>query len=142
MDFDTGKKILKLCGKISMVLGAIYIVLFILTVLESTVLELSQIGFIEADTAAESESVKFISGILACIIGSVSLMGGLLAQRAAEDLSAVKLSWIFSIIGTVTALIVGIATIVLNNGGSIISAVGVLAVNIAIFVITNDFRKY
>lgn len=89
--------------------------------------------------AGVSGGLVFVSGGAMLVLGAFSLTSGILSRRAAKGPSKAQPAFVFAIIGTVLAapnLILAI-----TGGGSPVSAIVSLSINVLLVMAANTLRK-
>ncbi len=89
--------------------------------------------------AGVSGGLVFVVGGAMLVLGAFSLASGIVSRRAANDPSKAQPAFIFAIIGTVLAapnLILAI-----TGGGSPVSAIVSLGINVLLVMAANTLRK-
>ncbi|MBR5407267.1 MAG: hypothetical protein IKX95_05010 [Lachnospiraceae bacterium] len=136
MNFETSRKILKIAGILSIIGGAIGLLVGILAVAGGGILA----GYGEGDDQT-SGAIVLIAGVVLLISGIVSLIEGICSTRAAKDTSKIMPAWIFAIIGLIFNGLSFIMNVVQSGFSSALSGIASIAFSVLIFLAANTIKK-
>ncbi len=138
MSVQTSKSILKVLGIIDIVMGVLVLLFSALTfagggLLASGVVPMDQVE------AGVSGSLVFVAGGAMLLMGAFSLVEGILSRRAANDPSKAQPAFVCAIISLVLASVNLISAIA--GGGSPVSAITSVVINVLLVMAANTLRK-
>ena len=138
MSVDTSKTMLKIFGIVNMILGVMILIFSAMTLAGGGLLASGVVPMDQAEAGVSGALVSGVGGAM-LVLGAFSFASGILSRRAANDPSKAQPAFVFAIIGTVLAapnLILAI-----TGGGSPVSAIVSLGINVLLVLAANTLRK-
>ena len=138
MTVQTSKSILKVFGIIDIVLGVLVLLGSVLALTGGGLMASGAIPMDQVE-AGVSGSLVLVAGGAMLVMGCFSLAEGILSRRAAKDPSKAQPAFVFAIISLVLAAIN--LTWAVVGGGSPVSAIVSVAINVLLVMAANTLRK-
>ncbi|MBR6840420.1 MAG: hypothetical protein IKM82_07500 [Oscillospiraceae bacterium] len=138
MSVDTSKTMLKVFGIVNMILGVMLLIFSAMTLAGGGLLASGVVPMDQAEAGVSGALVFGVGGAM-LVLGAFSLASGILSRRAAKDPGKAQPAFVFAIIGAVLA--VPNLVLAITGGGSPISAIVCLSINVLLVLAANTLRK-
>ena len=138
MSVQSSKSILKVLGIIDIVLGVLVLLFSTLTLAGGGLLASGVVPMDQVEAGA-STSLVLVAGGAILLLGGFSLAEGILSRRAANDPSKAQPAFVCAIISLVLASVNLISAII--GGGSPVSAITSVVINVLLVMAANTLRK-
>ena len=138
MSVETSKTMLKVLGVVDIIFGVLLVIFSALAFAGGGLLASGAVPMDQAE-AGISGALVFVAGGVMLVLGGFSLASGILARRAAKDPGKAQPAFVFAVISLVLAALN--LTSAVAGGGSPVSALVSVAINVLLVMASNTLRK-
>ena len=138
MSVESSKSVLKVLGIVDIVMGVLVLLFSALTLAGGGLLASGVVPMDQTEAGVSGSIVLVASGAM-LLLGGFSLAEGILSRRAANDPSKAQPAFVFAIISLVLAS--GNLIWAIVGGGSLVSVITSVAINVLLVMAANTLRK-